>query len=253
MENGICSKRLFHACLYILSGLLMVMLVLVIAAKGYDVYQLAKHRNYPAKSISATGVGRVVVKPDTAFINYDIVAEGESDIKTQEGYQKKLNDFTEALQKIGIAKENVSTTSFSISKDDSALAEKKYKGTVTIQVKIEDKEKIDDKIKSVYDSAMKLGFATSSSYTQCASFKDQTQYFTPAVRQQAFDDAEKNARALVAQTGLTLGSIVGVTDSMSYGPTSYYPGSGTCSYPVPGVPIIPQELVLTETLTFEVK
>lgn len=240
--------------LYALVGLLIVLVVLVIAVTIRDVSDIARGNTYPTKTISATGEAKISVKPDVAYLFYDIVAEEKDEKGAREKYQKKMRDFLAGLKALGmdINASNVATTAFSMNKDETAENAKRYKATVSVQVKIEDKKAIDDTLKAVYDVALKhdLEPSAAAGYNQCAGFKDQTEYMTPELRRQATENAWKKAAELVLPTGLRLGAVVGAA---SYDSSAYYPPAGSCSYPVPGIPLAPVELTTSVNLTFEVR
>jgi len=235
-----------------LGCLLIVLVILVIVVKVHDVQDIARDNIYPTKSINTTGEAKIMAKPDQVYLSYDIIAEGKDEKSTRESYLKKHQDFLGGLKIMGVDTSSVTTTAFTMNEDEDAVKEKRYKATVTVQIKVEDKKTIDDTIKAVYDLALKqeLKPSAASSYGQCAGFKDQTEYFTPALRQQAIENAEKKAGDQVGSAGLTLGKIVGVS---SYDTPSYYSSSGSCPYPVPGVPLAPVELTTQINLTFEVR
>lgn len=235
-------------------GILLIMLVgLAIAVKVYDVRDVVRGNIYPAKTVNTSGEARVTAKPDLAYPAYDVIAEGKDEKEAREKYQKKMQDFFDGLKSMGIDKSNVTAASFTMYEDESAAKDKRFKATVSILVKIEDKKAIDDTLRAVYDLAVKQGLKTAANagYNgQCTGFKDPTVYFTPELRAQATENARKRAEELVGPTGLNLGKVVGVS---SYDSTTYYPQAGACSYPVPGIPLAPVELTTSVSLTFEVK
>lgn len=235
-----------------LGALLIVLVVLVIVVKVHDVKDITRGNIYSAKTISTVGEAKIMAKPDQVYLAYDIVAEGKDEKDTREIYLKKHQDFIDALKIMGIDRSNVTTTAFTVAKDEEAVKDKQYKATVTVQVKIEDTKAIDDMIRAMYDLAEKQELKTSpfASYPQCAGFKDYTQFFTAELRAQAIENAKKKAEDLVKSTGLMVGKIVGVN---SYESPSYYSATGQCPYPVPGVPLAPVELTLSINPTFEVR
>lgn len=235
-------------------GILLIALVgLAIAVKIYDIRDVVKGNIYPAKTVNTSGEARVYAKPDMAYLVYDVVAEGKDEKEVREKYQKKTQDFFDGLKSMGIDSSNITATLFIVNEDELAAKDKRFKATVSLSVKIEDKKAIDDTLKGIYELAVKQGLKTAANagYNgQCAGFKDPTVYFTPALRVQATENARKKAEELVGPTGLNLGKVVGVS---SYDSTTYYPQAGACPYPVPGIPLAPVELTTSVSLTFEVK
>ncbi|MDP2629904.1 MAG: SIMPL domain-containing protein, partial [Candidatus Uhrbacteria bacterium] len=245
-------NRFFQGLLSVLGVMLIALVGLVIAVKAYDVRDIVRGNIFPAKTVNTTGEARVYAKPDMAYLVYDIVAEGKDEKEAREKYQKKMQDFFDGLKSMGIDRSNVTAAAFFMNEDESAAKDKRFKATVSVSVKIEEKKAIDDTLKAVYDLAVKQGLKTTvgGGYnTQCAGFKDQTIYFTSELRAQATENARKKAEELVGPTSLNLGRIVGVS---SYDSAMYYPQAGSCPYPVPGVPLAPVELVTSINLTFEV-
>lgn len=246
------SNKFFQGIAYTLGGLLILLVMLAIVLKAYEVVDRTRDGIYPQKTMNVTGDAKISAKPDQAYLFYDILAEDAREVGAREKYQKKFQKFSAGLTALGIDPANVTTTSFDISEDEGAEKDKRYKATVTVQVKVEDKKAIDATLNAVYDLATKLKMKTSVSYgnTQCAGFTDQATYFTPQLHAQAIENAKQKAYELVASTGLSVGAIVGVS---SYDSTQYYPQPGSCSYPVPGVPLAPVELTMSVNLTFEVR
>ena len=247
----IAHNKFTESILSVLGVSLIVLVALAIAVKAHDVTELVKDTAYPSKTIAATGEEHVMAKPDTAYMTYEMTAYGTEERGARDAYLKKFNDFADGLKTMGIDKSNIMTTAFDMTKDDTASRDKKYKATVTVQVKIEDKKALDDTIKAVYDFAIKQELKTSTaSYNQCATFKDQSEYFTPEVREEASEKARESAQKIADAAGLELGKVVNATD---YTSSVYYPTTGACAYPVPGVPIQPVELTVSVNLTFGVK
>ncbi len=246
-------NNFFQAILSVLGVLLIALVGLAIAVKVYDVRDIVQGNIFPSKTIMTTGEARVYAKPDLAYLAYDVVGEGKDEKDAREKYLKKLNDFLDGLKSIGIDRSNATTTAFVVTEDETAVKDKRYKTTVSVSVKIEDRKAIDDSLKAVYDLSVKQGLKTAanSGYSgQCAGFKDQTHYFTSELHAQAVQSALAKAEELVRSTGLNLGRVVGVS---SYDSTTYYPQAGTCPYPVPGIPLAPVELTTSISLTFEVR
>lgn len=246
-------NKFFQGMLSVLGILLIALVGLAVTVKIYDVRDIVRGNIFPAKTVNTAGEARVTAKPDLAYLTYDVVAEGKDEKEAREKYQKKAQDFFDGLKSMGIDKSNVTATSFTMYEDESAAKDKRFKATVSISVKIEDKKAIDDTLRAVYDLAVKQGLKTTANggYNgQCAGFKDPTVYFTPALRVQATENARVKAEELVGPTGMNLGKIVSVS---SYDSATYYPQAGACSYPVPGIPLAPVELTTSVSLTFEVR
>jgi uncharacterized protein YggE len=93
-------------------GLIIVILIVAkIFGGGHDEW---RGNDKPVNTITVSGTGEVVVKPDIATISFGVSAENLDVAKAQSDSATKMNSIIEALKKNGVDEKDIKTTNYSI-------------------------------------------------------------------------------------------------------------------------------------------
>ena len=207
----------------------------------------------PSRTISVTGAGQVTLAPDIAYIYIGVHTEGASATEAVSDNSTRTQKVTDALKELGLAKEDIRTTNFSIWPSQQYGPDGKLTGTIymvdnTVYVTVRDIEKLGE----LLDTTIQAG-ANSINSIQF-DLEDKTEALSQA-RKAAVENAKKQAKELADAAGVKLGEIqtIGFYEAT---PVSMFDGKGGGGVAVEAaVPIQPGQLTLTVTvnLTYELK
>jgi len=190
----------------------LIIFVFLFFIKAFDIsYPLTVVNTTRTSELAVVGEGKVEATPDTAYVDAGITVNNETTVEqAQSIINKANNDIIAAMKKLGIDKNDVKTSNYSIypNYDYTGNANKisGYNGNVTITIKT---KKI-DLVSSIIEQATKMG----ANQIQGVRFTlDQPENF----REQARDAAIKNARAqaekLAKSLKINLGKVVNIVES----------------------------------------
>jgi len=162
-------------------------------------------------TISFSGEGKVVAKPDIAIVNFSIVTEATHAKEAQENNSSRSNVVVSFLENQNIEEKDIKTTSYNIQPKYTYPRGQEpkivgYRVEQTIQVKIRDLENID----TVLDGAVSAGVNKIQNLR--LTIDDEEQLRTDA-RKEAIDDAKAKAQKLKRQLDIDLGKIVNFSES----------------------------------------
>lgn len=207
----------------------------------------------PSRTISVTGAGQVTLAPDIAYIYIGVHTEAASATEAVSDNSTRTQKVTDALKELGLAKEDIRTTNFSIWPSQQYGPDGKLTGTIymvdnTVYVTVRDIEKLGE----LLDTTIQAG-ANSINSIQF-DLEDKTEALSQA-RKAAVENAKKQAKELADAAGVKLGEIqtIGFYEAT---PVSMFDGKGGGGVAVEAaVPIQPGQLTLTVTvnLTYELK
>lgn len=163
-----------------------------------------------------SGQGKVFVTPDIARISFGIQGDGPSLKTVEAGVNTKSKALTDALKKLGIAEDDIKTTSYNVypSYDytDSANRITGFQVSISYQVTIRDFDKVND--------ALSQGIAAGANVVGGVSFdvndKTEKEKMNEA-RKLAVEDAKAKAEGLAGAAGITLGKVINISENQSYG------------------------------------
>ena len=176
---------------------------------------------------SVTGTGKVDIVPDTANISAGITV---SNVRTSQEAESKLseinNKIIDTLGKLGIKKEDIKTSNYSINPDYSYGIEivpvfpgkeriTGYNGNATVAIKVHDTKKAPQIVQETTNAGANnvylSGFAT-----------EDTDKYKEQARDVAIKNAKEQADKLSKSLGIRLGRIVNMVESSPYNPYPYY-------------------------------
>ena len=208
-------------------------------------------------TVSFSGEGKVVAKPDIARVNLSIITDATTSKAAQDDNSKKSKAVTDYLKKQGVEDKDIKTTGYNI------YPQYKYppyggQPTVTgyqvnesLEVKIRDLEKVSN----ILDGVVGAG----ANQVNGLSFEiDNPEELKTEARKKAIEDAKKKADELEGQVGIRLGKIINFSENTGGYPIPMYDtmkmeGRGMGGGGGPSVPTGENEIVVSVYLTYQIK
>ncbi len=233
-------KSLFLALVLIISALYLI--------KILDIsYPLTIVSTSKTNELAVVGEAKMEVVPDTAYVNLSITTQGSQVSQVREKIDKVNDALIKELKQLGIKKEEIKTTNYSVYPNYDYTSGQKivdYTGTVSLQVKI----KNFSLIPNVLERAEKVGFNQIGGVNFTV---DQPEVYREKVREKAIENARKQASKLAKSLGIKLGRITNIVESSPKESIEYQRtvGAGGPSSPIvePGT----ETIYATVTLYFE--
>jgi len=237
-----------------LLGFGIIIIFFLFLIKAFDIsYPISITTKTASGELSVVGEGKVDVIPDTASVQAGIVV---SDAKNVQEAQTKINDINNnivaALQKIGIKKEDIKTSNYSISPNynyqDGENAITGYNGNTTLSIKVKNTENLPSVITEVTKSGANQIYDTQYTIDNPDKYREQA-------RNMAIKNAKDQAQKLADQLGIKLGKVVNIVESQNANQPPYQAfsleakGAGGAPDLQPGT----QKVTSTVTLFFERK
>jgi len=209
-------------------------------------------------TVSLSGEGRIVAKPDIAKVSLSIVTDSPTSKIAQDENTKKSKVVTEYLKKQNIEDKDIKTTGYNIYPQ---YKYPQYGGQPTItgyqvnqsmEIRIRDLDKVSD----VLDGVVSAG----ANQVSGLSFEiDKPESLKAEARKKAVEDAKKKASELENQIGIDLGKIINFSENTGGYPIPVYfkevdarsgMGGGSDG---PSVPTGENEIVVNVNLTYQIK
>lgn len=263
--NETQSKRLFQA-VYML---LVVGSVYLLSRVITEVKTSANIGRTPVQSqISVTGTGDAYAIPDIATVSYDVSFEAKTVSDAQDNVTKRANDILAYLKEAGIKDVDVKTTNYQIYPHyeyntrpvvcyDAAGCQPKdnrvfvgYNVTSSFEVKI---RKVEDAGKILAE----IGNRKVSNLSGLSFTVEDDDVVKALARKNAIEDAQRKAKILAKDLGVSLGKISSFSESGGYYPMYY---SKTMSMdsaeggaaPAPELPTGQNKTTSNVTITYEI-
>jgi uncharacterized protein YggE len=177
----------------------------------------------PEHTISVSGVGKVVVGPDTADIQLGVTVSKSTVKAARQGAAAKMTKVLAALKKLGIADKDLQTTTLSLQpnyaySNNSTPRLTGYTLSNGITVTVRDLDKIGDAI----DDALAAG-ATS---LDGVSFRvDDPAAAQKQARTEAMAQAKANADTLASAAGVSIVGVASISETTAPTPYPIYYGA----------------------------
>ncbi len=213
-------------------------------------------------TVSFSGEGKVVMKPDIALIDLSILTEATTSKAAQDENSKKSKSLTDFLKKQGIEDKDIKTTGYNIypqyyyppypTVDTRGPRITGYQVNQMIQVKVRDLEKVN----TVLDGVVSAGV---NQVNNMQLTIDEPEKLRDEAREKAIKDAKTKADALEDQLDIDLGKIVNFIENgggypvpMMYAKEVDGRG-GVGGGGGPSVPVGENEVVVNVTITYQIK
>ena len=161
-------------------------------------------------TFDVTGEGKVAVKPDQAEITLGVQKEAASVASATEQVDRVMQDLSAALKKLGVAEKDIKTTNYSVYQNYTERgAVRTYVASSSVHVTVRDLSKVS----AVVDLTGSLALSQSGNlqFTLSDDLKEKT---LSEAREVAIGEAKQKAQELAKLSGMKLGSIVNVQESM---------------------------------------
>ena len=196
-------------------SLIISLTILVLAA--LVVFTILEIRN-PKNRISSNGEAEISVIPDKVVFYLNIEAKGNNSKEANEKNSKIYNSLINELEKIGLKKEEIKTTSFNIFEDIEwtpyGSKSKGWKAVHSIEIRLNSSE--GEKIAKVIDKTIEVG-ANVGWINFELSKNLETKTKAEAIKL-ASEDARSRAEALVFGQGKKLGKLISIEETFEYVP-----------------------------------
>ncbi len=195
--------------LFVVSGVILAALFLI---KVFDIsYPVTLLTSTKSSELAVVGEGRVEIIPDTARVEAGVAVNNESSV---ESVQEKINAVHNAIvnetQKLGIQKEDIKTSNYSINPNYVYEGNKNriegYNGNASITITVKNIQLLSDVMAAVSGSGANQ---INGAYF---SVKDPAKYREEA-RNKAIENAKAQAQKLAKTLGIRLGNISNIAES----------------------------------------
>lgn len=233
-----------------------VIIVALYLVKIFDIsYPLTIVTTTRTSELSVIGEGKVDAIPDTAYVDAGILVNNEV---TVNGVQQKIdetnNKIIDALKGLGIKKEDIKTSNYSINPNYSYDGKENkitgYNGNVSISIKIKDMKKASDVVTKVTE-------AGANQVNGVRFAIDSPDKLREEARDNAIANAKEQANKLAQKLGIRLGKIINIVESnQDVRPVPMYETSlkmGGAAMVAPQIEPGTQTITSTVTLYFERK
>jgi len=244
------TKRVFGI------GIVVVLFLFLIKVLNlyFPIYLVNTSRS---SELVVTGEGKIDVIPDVAYVNVGISV---SDVPAVSDAQTKINEVNNkiitAMKKLGIAKEDIKTSNYSIypsySYDRNENKISGYNANVSISIKL----KKTALVAKVIEDATAVG----ANQVQGVSFSvDKPEKYREEARNKAIENARDQASKLASTLGIKLGKVSNIVESSNQSPiyldrsAKMLSSTGVGSAPAPEIEAGSQTITAVVTLYFEKK
>lgn len=199
-----------------LQGVIGLLAITLIVFVGFKARNASEEYNYIGKvahdrdTITISGEGKVTSQPDLAKMDLGVQVDGATVKAAQEQNTKKMNAITTALIALGVKKEDLQTSQYSIQpKIDWSNGKQTILGytvTQSLAVKVRN-------LDSVGDVLAKAGELGANQVGGMNFTVDDPTSLQDKARSKAFTDARKKADTLSKQLGLSIVKVVTFSES----------------------------------------
>ncbi len=166
----------------------------------------------PLPSITVTGTGEVLVKPDLARVNVGVVTQFESASAGVRRNNEAVEKLLGALDEYGIAESDIQTSNFSVAPqyeyDRSGQAPRLIGYRVTNQVRVAVRRIAD--LGTLLDEVVTAGANQINGVTFAVN---EAKSFEDTARRKAMADAHRKAALYAQEAGVRLGSVLRVEEA----------------------------------------
>ena len=231
------------------------MLVVFLAVASYNKIVETRYAGQSAQyknTISVSGEGKVLGKPDVAQVDLSVVTQANAVDQGQKQNTEKMNKIAQAMKDMGIAEEDLKTTNYSVYPRYQYTEGRSdiigYEITQTLRVKIKDLNKVGQ----ILGKAAELGANQVGSLS--FTFDDPEKLKTDA-REKAIANAKDKAKVLAASLGVSLGKVTSFSESVAGDSVAMYDaayGRGGAGGGAPSVQAGQNEIVVGVSIAYEI-
>ncbi|MDP4008366.1 MAG: SIMPL domain-containing protein [Candidatus Peregrinibacteria bacterium] len=242
-------------------SVLIVFIIAFFAVQTVKVYKEIRYVGTPEtfeRQISIEGTGKVMAFPDIATITVGIDTKGKEVATAQKENSEKNNALIASLKKLGVAEEDIKTTSYNVYENQEYNPEvRKYDSLGwMVSQRLEIKIRKMDQLSKVLEAAGQGGANSISgpSFTidDMTTIKDEA-------REKAIADANKKAEILADKLDVRLGNITSYNEYMQNDRPVYYETMSmkgvddSMDMAAPEIQTGQNEYAITINITYELK
>jgi hypothetical protein len=235
---------------WVIIGFLIILAIFVVVSINQKLNTAAT-----TNTVSFSGEGKVLAKPDVAVVDLSIVTEAVTSKTAQDANSEKSRKIVDFLKKQNIDDKDIKTVSYNIYPKYSyprneAPKIEGYRVEQTIKVKIRDL----DNVSSILDGVVAVG----ANQIGNLSFEiDEPERLKTEARAKAIADAKKKANELKDQIGIKLGRIVNFSENVGGWPVPLYRNMALEEKGIggggPAMPTGENEITVNVTITYQIK
>jgi len=256
-----------------IKGLVILVLILAavaLAAYSYYTYKQSRYMFGGMNTISVSGKGEVLAKPDIATFSFSADAENVDAVAAKDEAAKIMNDVVAYLKEAGVEEKDIKTSYYNLSQKyrwEEAARElctqwggcppgrqilDGFQVNQTVTVKVRDTEKAGELISGV----------TGKGATNISSLEftiDDDEALKAEARELAIKDAKENAEKLARELGVRLGRISSFNENGGGYPMPMYAKSAVMEMSdssggmAPSVPMGENMITTNVTIVYEIK
>ncbi len=246
------------APLYVLAGFLMLALVFFVSVKTNQAFEETKYvgrADVPQPTISIGGEGRVLAAPDVARINVGLLTEGRDVSTVQQQNTEKMNRLIAEVKALGVSEKDIQTASYNLYPKYDYVDGRSFISGYTLNQSATVKVRDLTKVGAIF---AKVGEVGANQVSGPDFIIDDPTGVRAEARLKAIADAQAKARDLARQLGVSIGRIVGFSESAVGGDSPKYfdlaregLGAGGAA-PVPSVEPGQLDILSNVSITFEI-
>ncbi|MBI5742473.1 MAG: SIMPL domain-containing protein [Candidatus Niyogibacteria bacterium] len=242
---------------FLLGGvaLFVFMLTVFVAVKTVAEVKTMKRAGAQVNTISVTGEGKVLAKPDIGQVSLAVVQSAATVEAAQSAATKAMNDIMKFLKDSGVAEKDIKTTEYSVYPlYDYSDGKRMARG-------YEVRQGLTVKIRELADAGKIVAGSAERGANQVGGITFTTEDPTlikEEARRKAIADAKQKAKVLARDLGVSLGDIVSFNESGGGYPIFYAKAMGGAerggdAAPVPDIAPGENETAVNVTITFEIQ
>ena len=162
------------------------------------------------RTISVSGSGSVKLPADTAKLTFSVVTKEATALASVQNNAKKMNKVYDALKKIGISEDNISTSNYSLYQEtfwkDGKDIPGQYVTSINIIVVLDDVEKSG----LVIDTAIEAGV---NQMNGISFFVKDSKEDLDQARKLAFQQAKEKAELFATEAGCKVGKVISIMEN----------------------------------------
>lgn len=250
-----------------LATLALVVLVLALGSYAYYTVQQAKYMYMGPTTVSVTGEGEVMAKPDIGKFSFSVIEEGVDAATAMQSSGTKINDILAAIKEAGVEEKDIKTDYYNLSPkykyESRPCPVGNYCPGEEVADGFEVVQNISVKVRDLDKIGALLALVNEKGATNISSLEmtiDDTNVLKAEARTLAIAQAKEKAEALAAELNVKLVKMVGYYEDENNSPEPYYGMGGDsmmrmseASFSAPEVPVGENTTVSRVTLTYEIR
>jgi uncharacterized protein YggE len=260
-SSKVCQKLNWCACNFWFKALNWIIAILVLAVLA-NWLGLGLKQDRPVNTISVSGKGEIVVKPDIATISFGVSAESMDVAKAQSESATKMNNIIDFLKKNGVDEKDIKTTNYSIYPryDYNRISALYPNGGNQVLAGYVVSQNVEVKIRKIEDAGAILGGVGGFGVTDVSGLNfslDKADEKKDEARDLAIEDARAQAKVLAKSLGVRLGDVSSFSENGNY--PMYYAMEKSVAMGMGGDSVAPQlptgesKITSNVTITYEIR